>query len=220
VRSPECHIRSQGISLKGQKMKRGLALALVLLCGGSLAAAAGSNDEPLVTWRNIVGVITAPGIDNPVAVTSDQTGRVLSEIHSGTLPWVTRSGFARVDLTTGEVQFNVSGLVLIGGNASGTAGPINQVTGTLVCNPGSTDPNQLQAVVDTAPVALSTLGNARFSGELSTAVPSPCTNPLFLIRIGPAFGPFAGRWLASGVEPRLEDSHGSRHDRRDEYDRR
>src|SRR4030095_7614994 len=119
-------------------------------------------------------------------VVTDNDRNVVSQIHSGTLPWVTRSGSARVDLTTGEVQFNVSGLVLIGGNASGTAGPINQVTGTLVCNPGSTDPNQLQAVVDTAPVALSTLGNARFSGELSTAVPYPCTKPLFLIRIGPS----------------------------------
>ena len=200
-------------------MKRGLALAFVLLCGGSLAAA-GSNDESVVTWRNIVGVISAPGIDNPVAVVTNNDDVVVSQIHSGTLPWVVRAGAARVNLTTGEVQFNVSGLVLIGGNATGTAGPINQVIGTVVCNPGSTDPSQLQAVVDTAPAALSTLGNARFAGELSTAVPYPCTNPLFLIRIGPAFGPFAGRWLASGVEPRFEESHGSRYDRHEEYDRR
>jgi hypothetical protein len=110
--------------------------------------------------------------------------------------------------------------VLNGGNATGTAGPINQVTGTLVCNPGSTDPNQQQTVVDTAPVALSTLGNARFSGELSAAVPFPCTNPLFLIRIGPAFGAFAGRWLATGVEPRFSDSSRSDRDHDQKYDRR
>src|SRR4029453_2718945 len=131
------------------------------------------------------------------------------QVSSGTLPWVTRTGSASVDLATGAVEFSVRGLVLNGGNASGTAGPINQVTGTLVCNPGSTDVNQPQAILDTPPVALSALGNASFSGELTTAVPSPCDSPLFLIRIGPAFGKFAGRWLATGVEPRFGSWNGS-----------
>jgi len=98
--------------------------------------------------------------------------------------------------------------VLIGGNASGTAGPINQIEGTLVCNPGSTDANQPQAVLDTAPVALSANGDADFSGEFTDPVPAQCASPLFLIRIGPAFGKFAGRWLATGVEPRVGDSNG------------
>src|SRR5262249_37927605 len=168
----------------------------------------------------IVGVISAPGIDNTVAVILDQSGNVVSQIHSGTSPWVTRSGFARLDLVSGAVQFSVNGLVLIGGNASGTAGPINQVTGTLVCNPGSVDPNGPRGVVDPPPVALSTLGNARFFGELTAAVPYPCANPLFLIRIGPAFGGFAGRWLATGVEPRFRDSQNSRGDQDHEGDRR
>src|SRR5262249_12685205 len=155
-----------GISSKGRGMKKGIALAVLLMCGSPLAAA-GSNNDSVVTWKNIVDVITAPGIDNPVAVTTDQQGTVLNQIHSGTLPWVTRSGFARVDLTTGEVQFSVEGLVLNGGNSTGTSGPINQVTGTLVCNPGSVDLNQPQALVDTPPVALSVLGDARFAGELT-----------------------------------------------------
>jgi len=199
-------------------MKKGIALAVLLMCGSPLAAA-GSNNDSVVTWKNIVGVITAPGIDNPVAVTTDQQGTVLNQIHSGTLPWVTRSGFARVDLTTGEVQFSVEGLVLNGGNSTGTSGPINQVTGTLVCNPGSVDLNQPQALVDTPPVALSLLGDARFAGELTAAVPFSCTNPLFLIRIGPAFGAFAGRWLATGVEPRF-GSHESNGGHAREFDRR
>ena len=195
-------------------MKKGIALAVLLLCGGRLAAAADHNSDSVVTWRNIVGVITAPNVDNPVAVTVDEsTGNVFA-IHSGTLPWVTRSGSARVDLMTGEVQFNVSGLVLVGGNASGTAGPIDQVTGTLVCNPGSDDVTQPQVILDTPPVTLSTLGNARFSGQLTSAVGFPCDNPLFLIRIGPEFGLFGGRWLATGVEPRFGVSHGSRDDDR------
>jgi len=197
-------------------VKKALALVITLLCAGGALAAAQHDSDAVVSWKNIVGVITAPGVDNPVAVISDQTGNVISKISSGTLPWVTRSGSARVDLLTGEAQFNVKGLVLIGGNATGTAGPINQVTGTLVCNPGSTDPNQSQAVVDTPPVELSALGNATFSGELTAAVPSPCASPLFLIRIGPA----AGRWLATGVEPRFGGSGESNGGRDHGSDRR
>jgi hypothetical protein len=187
-------------------MKKALALAMTLLCGGAAIVAAHENDS-VVSWSNIVGVITAPGIDNPVAVVTDDQGTLLGQIRSGTLPWVTRSGSARVDLLTGAVQFSVRGLVLIGGNASGTAGPINQIEGTLVCNPGSTDANQPQAVLDTPPVALSANGDANFSGELTDPVPAQCASPLFLIRIGPAFGKFAGRWLATGVEPRLGGSN-------------
>jgi hypothetical protein len=188
-------------------MKKGIAVAafVLLLCGGGQAIAA--RHDSVVTWRNIVGVITAPGVDNPVAVTLDNRGNVVSQIHSGTLPWVTREGSASVDLTTGAVEFTVSGLVLNGGNAAGTAGPINQVVGTLICNPGGSDAQQPQVVLDTQPVALSTRGNARFSGELTGAVPNECGTPLFLIRIGPAFGPFAGRWLATGVEPRIGAAH-------------
>src|SRR5262245_28746351 len=187
--------------MKEQNMKRLITCVVLLLSGGGLVANAASS---VVTWTNIAGVITAPGSDNPVAVTKDQSGRVLSQISSGTLPWVTKSGMAVVNLSTGEAQFSVSGLVLNGGNTSGTAAPINQVTGTLVCNPGSTRGGRPQAILDTPPVALTAEGDAIFSGELTAPVPSPCNNPLFLIRIGPAFGDFAGRWLATGVVPRFD----------------
>ena len=194
-------------------MKKATALVMALLCGAQLLAAGHDNDS-VVTWTNIAGVITAPNVDNPVAVVTDSDRNVVSQIHSGTLPWVVRTGAARVNLTTGQVEFAVNGLVLIGGNASGTAGPINQVTGTLVCNPGSTDVNQPQAILDTPPVVLSATGNANFFGELTDPVPSPCDSPLFLIRIGPAFGSFAGRWLATGVEPLAGRTHesGRKHD--------
>jgi hypothetical protein len=194
---------------KDIEMRKASAFMIALLCATRLLAA--DHDGSVVSWRSIAGVISAPGIDNPVAVTTDDNGNALTQIHSGTLPWVTRSGSAQVDLVTGAVQFSVRGLVLIGGNASGTAGPINQVTGTLVCNPGSTALNNSQAIVDTPPVGLSALGNANFSGELTAPVPSPCDGPLFLIRIGPAFGAFAGRWLATGVEPRLGDAFSPGH---------
>jgi hypothetical protein len=197
----------------GDRMKKAVAVMVTLLSSTVFVVA--HDGDTVVRWRNIVGVITAPGIDNPVAVITDKRGNVVTAIHSGTLPWVTRSGNARVDLATGAVEFNVSGLVLNGGNATGTAGPINQVTGTLVCNPGSADSSQPQAILDTTPVSLSALGNARLSGELTANVPFPCVNPQFLIRIGPAFGDFAGRWLATGVEPR---TGGTRDDDRERED--
>ena len=195
-------------------MKKATTLVIALLSGASLLAA-GRGSYSIVAWRNIAGVITAPGVDNPVAVITDDRQNIVSQIHSGTLPWLTRSGAARVSLTTGSIEFTVTGLVAIGGNGSGTPGPIDQITGTLVCNPGSTVANRPQVILDTPPVALSAASNAAFSGELSADPPSPCDSPLFLIRIGPAFGGFAGRWLATGTDRVVGQSgFGNTHDYR------
>src|SRR5262245_50587591 len=102
-------------------MKFAASLFMVAACATSSFAA-----DNVVRWQRIVGVITAPNIDNPVA-----------GISAGTLPWTTRKGSARIDLTTGLGAFDVEGLVLNGGNATGSTGPITSVVGTLVCNPGS-----------------------------------------------------------------------------------
>jgi hypothetical protein len=158
------------------------ALCLVLSLAFSAGAFAQSNQ--VVRWNRIVGVITAPGVDNPVGVAP-------SQIHSGAGPWTTRSGSARVNLVSGEGSFDVEGLVLNGGNASGTPGPINSVVGTLVCNAGTAN----QAIVDSPAVELSSAGNAELSFRLT--VPAGCANPLFLIRI-----PQAGlKWIATGTVP-------------------
>jgi hypothetical protein len=141
------------------------------------AAFAVDEDSTTVRWRTIVGNINDPGVSNPVA-----------GIPSGGLPWTTERGSARVDLRTGKIAFNVEGLVLNGGNASGTPGPITNVKGTLVCNPGT----PTQAVLDTATVPLSTEGDAEFSGDLGS-VPA-CASPLFLLRV-----PANGSWIATGA---------------------
>jgi len=142
-------------------------------------------DDALVSWRQIVGVITAPNVDNPVA-----------GISAGTLPWSTREGHAHLNPQTGEISFEVRGLVLNGGNASGTTGPIRTVTGTVVCSPGTNG----QVVLNTAEVNLSSQGNAHFNGQID-GLSVACANPLFLVRIGPSFPvPGAvGRWLATGA---------------------
>jgi len=163
-------------------VKRYLPAALLL--APALVLAQESFDS--VQWNQLVGVITAPGINNPVG-----------GINAGAGPWSVHEGHARVSLTTGQASFEVRGLVLNGGNSSGTPGPVGTVTGTLVCNAGTAD----QVIRDTAEVRLTQQGDAHFRGEIA-GIPALCANPLFLVRIGPSF-PAAGavgRWLATGAE--------------------
>lgn len=139
----------------------------------------------------MVGVITAPAVDNPV-------GR----IHGGAGPcsvWSVRSGRASVDLVAGHASFEVEGLVLSGGAASGTPGPVSAVAGTLVCNAGT----ETQAIVDTAILPLNVHGDARFSGHLQN-IPVTCANPLCLVRIATPAGA-AGRWIATGTDRFIGD---------------
>ena len=67
-------------------MKFVTSFLLVAACAASSFAA-----DNVVRWRKIVGVITAPNVDNLVV-----------GISAGTLPWTTRAGSAQVDLTTGS----------------------------------------------------------------------------------------------------------------------
>lgn len=157
--------------------------ALALSLSPVLVLASESDDS--VQWNQMVGVITAPNVNNPVA-----------GISSGAGPWSVHEGHAHVNLTSGQANFEVHGLVLNGSNASGTPSTINTVTGTLVCNPGT----NAQVVLDTAEVRLNAQGDAHFRGEVRS-IPAPCGSPLFLVRIGPSF-PVAGavgRWLATGA---------------------
>ncbi len=88
-------------------------LFLVLFASASYA-------QTVLRWQQIVGNITAPGVDNPVA-----------GISTGGLPWTTTGGTATVNLSTGAVAFQVQGLVLNGGNASGTPDGVQNVMGTF-----------------------------------------------------------------------------------------
>ena len=153
-----------------------VSLLLLTMCAGALA-----QTDAVVRWRGMEGVVTAPGIDNPVG-----------QIHSGAGPWTARSGSARIDLATGNGSFEVEGLVLNGGNASGTTGPVTNVVGTLVCNVGS-PVGMVETAIDTPTAALSSAGNAELSFKVN--VPAACNNPLFLIRVP------SGRWIATGTKP-------------------
>jgi hypothetical protein len=159
---------------KGWIYMRKLVTGGLLLCFATACFA----DDATARWKRIVGVITAPGTSNTVA-----------GITSGG-PWTASAGTAHVNLTTGGTAFFVEGLVLVGGNDTGTPGPVTSVKGTLVCNPAST----AQAVIDTAAVPLDAEGNAAFIGNLASVPPASCTNPLFLIRV-----PTANVWIATGA---------------------
>jgi hypothetical protein len=167
-------------TVKENLMNRTLLLALLL---APAALFAQQSDESVVQWKRIVGVVTAPNVDNPVG-----------GIRAGAGPWTTRDGHARIDLLTGRASFDVEGLVLVGGNATGTPGPVTTLNGTLVCNAGTGS----QEIIDTAEVKLSAEGDAHFRGQLER-LPSPCLSPLFLVRIGPSLPAAAGRWLGTGA---------------------
>jgi len=158
-------------------MKKSCLSLALLMCTGAFA-----QSDTVVRWRGIEGVITAPGVDNPVG-----------QIHSGAGPWTTRSGSARINLVTGEGSFEVEGLVLNGGNASGTPGGVTSVLGTLVCNIGGVVAGATETDVDTQAVNLSSAGDASLSFKIN--VPVSCNNPVFLIRVP------AGRWIATGTKP-------------------
>src|SRR5262245_11105979 len=177
-------------------MKKIVVAALMTLSLASAAMAAGRSAQPILRWSQIVGVITAQGIDNPVCATDAQGVCVGTIIHSGTFAWSTRSGAAAVNLATGGASFHVEGLVINGTRFTGTAGPVDQVEGTLVCNLGGSG----EVVLDTAPVSLSPEGDADFNGRI-LGMPTVCDNPLFLIRIVNPAGAL-GRWIATGVQGR------------------
>jgi len=155
----------------------------------SAAAAFGLDyEKSTVSWNSMVGVITAPGVDNPVGT-----------IHGGAGPWSVHNGRARVNLSNGFTSFDVEGLVLNGSSSSGTPGAITAVKGTLVCNSVGTTPT----ILDTTAVSLNVHGDAHFEGQLSD-LPATCDNPVFLIRIAAPAGA-AGRWIATGARRFTDD---------------
>jgi len=166
-----------------QLPKKGEVYLMMKVCFVSLmfCAAAFAQNDTVVRWRGMEGDITAPGVDNPVG-----------QVHSAPGPWTARGGSATINLASGNGSFEVEGLVLNGGNASGTTGPVATVVGTLVCNAGS-PAGTTEAAIDTPATNLNSNGNAETSFKIN--VPPVCNNPLFLIRV-----PSNGRWIATGTK--------------------
>jgi len=172
------------------KKNKSVFAVLCAVFSGLFLASAFAGEDNFVRFERIVGVITALNVDKPVG-----------SIHSGTFPWTTRSGLARVDLATGAVQWEVDGLVINGAAFSGTPGPITAVRGTLVCNAGAGN----ETTFDTPAAHLNAHGDAQFAGHFANQqIPGTCGNPIFLIRIAAPAGA-AGRWIASGASASVLD---------------
>lgn len=165
---------------------RTVAVAVGLWIGSmpAWAGVARAADDDL-HWQEMVGLIQ-PG---------NLVGAGTGQVAGGGQPWSTLGGSAKVDLRTGRVRFRVAGLVLAGGNAIGTPGPIVQVKGTLVCDADGSASGGNSVLIDTPLVPLDAQGNAEFQGDLGS-LPAVCgTEPdvAFLVRIA------AGRWIANGA---------------------
>ncbi|HKA32445.1 MAG TPA: hypothetical protein VKH64_04480 [Candidatus Binatia bacterium] len=138
-----------------------------------------------VRWDALVGVI--------------QTGNVVGSgtgaVTGAGQPWVVTGGRAEVDLSDGDLRFDVEGLVLAGGNSIGTRGTNAQVRGTLVCDTNGSAGGGNSVLVNTPLVALNAQGDAEFSGNVGP-LPAVCTTEpdiAFLIRST------GGNWFAAGI---------------------
>src|SRR5262249_5191878 len=126
-----------------------------------------------------------------------QAGNVVGSgtgaVTGGGQPWSTTDGKARVNLSTGNLRFEVRGLVLAGGNSIGTPDAITQVKGTLVCDTDGSGGGGNSTLVDTPLVSLSAQGDAEFNGTVSLA--AACVNqPDIAVLSRHA----AARWMAAG----------------------
>ena len=159
----------------------GLALGIAVVGNNAVA---GLGDD--LRWQSVIGIA------QPNNVVGSGSGAVTG----GGAPWSAFDGHANVDLERGDLDFDVHGLVLAGGNSIGTRGTIAAVKGTLVCDTdGSASSSGSSVLVDTPLVELDERGNARFNGNIG-ALPSVCISEpdiAFLIRVG------AGRWIANGT---------------------
>jgi hypothetical protein len=169
-----------------------IGAALLLAALSPASRADGSSNS--VRWETIIGTFfigATPGTSSNTVGGNTTVSPPIPGIIGGGQPWSTLGGHTYVDLSTGDVDFEVNGLVLAGGNGIGTTGGVTPVQGTLVCAPGSTT----QMVFNTTQVPLSAQGYAEFHGSFG-ALPSICTttNVAFLITIVSN-----GHWIANGA---------------------
>ena len=70
-------------------MLKAALLGVLLL----LAVVSASGEDPVVRWRQVVGIIQAGNV----------VGSGTGAVTGGLLPWTTTMGVARVNLATGEI---------------------------------------------------------------------------------------------------------------------
>jgi hypothetical protein len=172
-----------------------------------IGASSGITAADDLLWK------TVEGIQQTSDVVGSGTGQV-----TGGAPWDTTGGSVEVDLKNGSVSFNVTGLVLAVGSVPsvpltglviGSTAGVTEVKGTLVCNVDGKNGGPDSILLDTPSTTLDARGNAQFSGNFTSSVPSVCgtqSDDAFLIRIvQPA--DFADLWIAFGAIPTSSSCH-------------
>jgi len=86
----------------------------------------------------------------------------------------------------GHIVLKGNGLLLAGGDAIGTRGPVTQVFATLFCS---------GAAFHSPAAELDTAGHFSIDGMLGSVPPKPCASPVLLVR-SPAG---AQAWFAAGI---------------------
>ena len=141
--------------------------------------------DDAVRWREIRGIIQAGNL----------VGAGTGQVMGAGQPWTATRGNARANLGEGDIQFEVRGLVLAGGNSIGTRGGVAEVKGTLVCDTNGSAGGGHSVLVDTPLVALNAQGEAKFNGNVGP-LPDACVDEpdiAFLIRTS------GGAWIANGA---------------------
>ena len=154
-------------------------LALVL----GLSAMTTQKQE--VRWESFVGNIRTGA--------AGAVGSGTGTVNAAGAPWVTTGGDTRVDLASGDLRFDIEGLVLADTIFVGTPGNNPQVFGTLVCDTDGSAGGGNSVLVPTPLVPLSAQGDAEFRGNIGP-LPAVCsTEPdiAFLVRS------VAGPWFAA-----------------------
>jgi len=172
-------------------MLRGLVLALVALAFGGIASA---QDNTVAKFKGGIGVIPVTG----VAANGTVNLNIVRGVNPAG-PWRIADLVAIVG-GDGHITVRGRGLLLAAGNGIGTNAGAS-VHATLFCGAAAT-----ATAFDEAGVPLGADGDFKIDNFLTGNVPlpSPCENPVLLIRNGAV--PGQGVWFAAGI-PRFEDDH-------------
>jgi hypothetical protein len=100
------------------------------------------------------------------------TDPTLLGVTAGTVPWVLRSGAAKLH-SNGHLNVRIRGLLISSGPLAGTPGPVKTVSASLYCGASSTPAGT------SATVPLSSDGDAAIKTTL--ALPAKCQIPALLI---------------------------------------
>ena len=170
---------------------RGLVVALVALAFTGIASA---QDNVDVRFKGGIGVIPVTG----VAATGAVNLNVVRGVNPAG-PWRIADLDAVVE-SNGHIRVRGRGLLLAAGNGIGTNAGAS-VHATLFCGPAAT-----ATAFDEPGVPLAANGDFIIDDFLTgnTSVPTPCENPVLLIRNGAVAG--QGVWFAAGI-PKLGEDH-------------